>query len=167
MANKETDDLTDYPTTFLEAEGTQTKKALKIAHRYGCVEEGLLPMKGKLANISRAAFYTSASRYRIASYHNLGQDLDAWKRWIAFNGSILNRLDVDRTWNTATKNRGILDEYQPSTTRGGHAVCLVGYTKNHLIVRNSWGTSWGHKGFAYASNAYAIDAFTEAYGVVL
>jgi C1A family cysteine protease len=32
-------------------------------------------------------------------------------------------------------------------------------------VRNSWGTDWGDKGFAYASLAYAQDAFTEAYGV--
>ena len=29
----------------------------------------------------------------------------------------------------------------------------------------SWGTGWGDKGFAYASLAYAQEAFTEAYGV--
>jgi C1A family cysteine protease len=34
-------------------------------------------------------------------------------------------------------------------------------------VRNSWGLAWGDKGFAYASDAYAAAAFTEAYGVVL
>jgi len=36
-----------------------------------------------------------------------------------------------------------------------------------IRFRNSWGTGWGHRGFAYASNAYAQDAFTEAYGAVL
>ena len=44
-------------------------------------------------------------------------------------------------------------------------MALVGYDQNQFIVRNSWGTSWGNKGFAYASNAYAAAAFTEAYGV--
>ena len=43
----------------------------------------------------------------------------------------------------------------PNTKRerliGGHAVLLVGYdkTKKVFIVRNSWGTSWGIKGYFY------------------
>jgi C1A family cysteine protease len=44
-------------------------------------------------------------------------------------------------------------------------VALIGYDQNQLIVRNSWGAGWGDKGFAYASNAYAAAAFTEANGV--
>ena len=39
---------------------------------------------------------------------------------------------------------------------------MVGYTSTGFIIRNSWGTGWGDKGFAYASNAYAKKAFTEA-----
>lgn len=167
MANKETDELTRYPTTFLESDGTQTKLALKIAQKYGCVEESILPMKGDLCSLSRAAFYTQAARFRISSYHNLGRDLNAWKTWIAQKGPVLTRLDVDQTWDLATENGGELNSYQPDTARGGHAVCLVGYTPTSLIVRNSWGTNWGDKGFAYASNEYAKLAFTEAYGAVV
>jgi len=43
----------------------------------------------------------------------------------------------------------------PNTKRekllGGHAVLLVGYdkTKKVFIVRNSWGTNWGAKGYFY------------------
>jgi len=168
MANKETDEITSYPTTFLEKTGTQTKLALGIARRYGCVLERDLPMKGKLAMMTRAAFYTKAAKLRISSYHNLGKNLDRWRMWIAFQGPILTRLGVDKTWDQASLTGGHLDVYKPNTVRGGHAVCLVGYTEDYFIVRNSWGTNWGDEGFAYASNKYAAAAFDDdTYGAVL
>jgi C1A family cysteine protease len=167
MANKETDEITSYPTTFIETAGTQTKLALRVAQRFGCVTEDVLPMDGELSTLSRAAFYSKATKLRISSYHNLGRDLDKWKKWLASQGPILTRLNVDKTWDRASLTEGYLEEYQPTTVRGGHAVCLVGYTKEYFIVRNSWGTNWGDGGVAYASNDYTSEAFTEAYGAVL
>lgn len=34
---------------------------------------------------------------------------------------------------------------------GGHAQCIVDYdkTKRYFTIRNSWGTNWGDKGYAY------------------
>lgn len=31
---------------------------------------------------------------------------------------------------------------------GGHAIAIVGYTQDGFIIQNSWGPSWGNKGFA-------------------
>ncbi len=31
---------------------------------------------------------------------------------------------------------------------GGHAIAIVGYTREGFIIQNSWGEKWGHKGFA-------------------
>ena len=167
MANKETDEITSYPTTFIETAGTQTKLALRVARNYGCVLEQDLPMEGSLSPLKAAVFYTKAAKLRISSYHNLGTDQDSWRRWIALQGPILTRLGVDRTWDLASQTNGHLATYQPDTVRGGHAVCLVGYTDEYFIVRNSWGEDWGENGFAYAHNDYAKEAFTEAYGAVL
>ena len=167
MANKETDRITDFPTTFIEAAGTQTKRALRIARNYGCVAERILPMSGRLSRLSTAQFYALAAKYRIASYHNLGRNRARWRRWLCHQEPILARLVVDRTWMQATDTGGELEDYRPLEEDGGHAVCLVGYTADRFIVRNSWGTGWGDGGFAYASEKYAAKAITEAYGAVL
>jgi C1A family cysteine protease len=170
MASKETDQFNSAPTTFIEAAGTSIKTALDVSRKYGAVREKVLPFaSGALFSGDEKAFYPRAARYKIASYFNLSlrraSDIEAWRRWIAQNGPILTRLNVDRTWNDARDTDGNLDTYEEDTAGGGHAVALVGYTPDRFIVRNSWGTTWGDKGFGYASLAYAQDAFNEAYGV--
>jgi C1A family cysteine protease len=165
MASKETDQFMSSPSTFIENAGTSLKAALDIARKFGAVKETVLPFSGALYPGTPETFYAVAAQMKIQSYFNLGSSLDAWRRWLATRGPILTRLDVDRTWDDASDNAGNLDVYQPKTKRGGHAVALVGYTPDRFIVRNSWGTGWGDRGFAYASLAYAQDAFTEAYGI--
>jgi papain like protease len=163
MAAKETDAFTTQPTTFIDSDGTSLKAALDIARRYGAVKDNVLPFEsGKLYSGDVKSFYALAAQLKINSYFNLGRDLPAWKAWLASKGPILVRLDVDATWDDARNTKGNLDLYRPKTARGGHAVALVGYTPDRFIVRNSWGTTWGEKGFGYASSAYAQTAFTES-----
>lgn len=169
MAAKEMDEFTDAPTAFIESDGTSLKAALDVARKYGTVLDGMLPFgTGRLYPDDTETFYATAAQGKIGSYFNLRRDPMAWRRWLATQGPILVRLDVDRTFDNAKAARGKLARYYPNDARGGHAVAFVGYTKDHFIVGNSWGVeAWGDKGFAYASNAYAEAAFTEAYGVVL
>ncbi len=61
MADKETDEITSFPTTFIEKAGTQTKLALRVARNYGCVLEKDLPMNGQLSMLTSAAFYAKAA----------------------------------------------------------------------------------------------------------
>jgi C1A family cysteine protease len=170
MASKETDQFHSAPTTFIEAAGTSIKTALDVSRKYGAVREKVLPFSsGALFTGQEKAFDARAAQFKISSYFNLSlrrpSDIEEWRRWLAQNGPILTRLNVDRTWNDARDTGGNLDTYRRETAGGGHAVALVGYTPDRFIVRNSWGTTWGDKGFGYASFAYAQDAFTEAYGV--
>jgi hypothetical protein len=167
MAAKETDEFTSQPTTFIESDGTSLKSALDIARNYGCVKDQELPFgSGKLYPGEPEDFYATASQLKIASYVNLGREPGTWRRWLATKGPILTRLTCDRVWMNAKATGGVLQQYDPMSADGGHAVAFVGYDQSMFIVRNSWGVSeWGDKGFAYASNAYAAAAFTEAYGV--
>ena len=173
MAAKETEIFKSRPTSFIETDGTSLKGALDIARKFGVVTGSILPFENPqgspelYAAGDESTFYALAAQRRITSYFNLGKNLANWRSWIANNGPILVRLDVDQAWDDATTNHGILDLYNVNHTRGGHCVALVGYTPDRFIIRNSWGADWGDKGFAYASEAYSASAFTEAYGVTL
>jgi hypothetical protein len=167
MAAKETDTYTSYASTFLELDGTSLKSALDVARKFGTVKDDVLPFEPpKLYQGEARTFYTLASQLRIVSYHNLGINQDDWRKWLAQNGPILARLDVDDTWQNASAAKPNLDDYHEPSQPAGHAVTIVGYTPDRFIIRNSWGKGWGDKGFAYASLSYA-KAFDEAYGVMV
>ena len=169
MGAKETDEFVSQPTTFIEQEGTSLKAALDVARKFGAVTDSVLPFgSGTLYQGEAPTLYALAARLKITCYFNLGSQLDDWKAWLATQGPILTRLEVDATWDAAKDTKGNLDAYRPETRRGGHAVAFVGYTPTRFVVRNSWGTSaWGDAGFGYASYDYARAAFTEAYGVTI
>lgn len=170
MSSKETDTLTGYPETFIEGAGTTLKAAVDISRKFGVVPDAVLPFKINTLMYSgdEKAFFATAAQRKISSYFNLGKDPAKWRAWIANNGPILAALNVDKTWDDAAATKGKLDVFQPNTTRGGHAITVVGYTQDRFIIRNSWGTGWGDKGFGYASEAYIAGGFAnESYGVVL
>lgn len=176
MASKEMDEDSTNPTTFVDDAGTSLKTALDVARKFGCVKDSLLPFnhnslyEGKEDDIVKIA-----AKYKIKSYYNLMKKhikhhrLEVFRMWLASgNGPIFTCLDVDKSWDNALETKGHLRTYRPYKNPGGHAVCIVGYTPDYFIIRNSWGaTGWGDKGFAYAHNAYMMKAFTEAYGVVM
>ena len=166
MASKETDPFTSRPTTFIETEGTSIKTSLDVARKFGVVRDSVLPFRTNALYPGRGTtFYALAAQLKVVAYFNLGTNLSNWRTWLATKGPILTRLDVDDPWQDASTTTGKLDEYKPETRHGGHAVAVVGYRPGRFIIRNSWGADWRDKGFAYASLAYAQEAFTEAYGV--
>lgn len=167
MAAKESDEFISRPTSFIERSGTSLKAALNVVRKFGVVTEDVLPFSAShLFPDTTKKFYILASQLRISRYANLGRDLNRWRQWLATNGPILTRLDCDQAWMNADQTNGDLDNYL-FVRPAGHAVALVGYTEDRFIVRNSWGIDWGDGGFAYASQRYAQDAFTEAYGVAI
>ena len=171
MGSKELDGYTARPETFIEGAGTSLKTAMDVARKYGVVTEAVLPfhIATKMYVGDENTFYATAAQRKISSYFNLRKDVNQWKAWLAAHGPILVGLSVDATWDNAAATGGNLDTFQPSTVRGGHAVAAVGYRADgRIIIRNSWGTSWGDQGFGYASPAYIAAAFfDESYGATV
>jgi C1A family cysteine protease len=169
MASKERDEFRNRPTSFVEEAGTSLKAAMDVARRYGFALERQLPFAVDTSMWvgSENSLFVSAARRRI-SYVNLGLDLRRWKSWLATNGPIMAGLWVDDSWMSVGTN-GMLRPWDAASAYGGHAVTIVGYRKDgRFIVRNSWGTGWGYRGFAYATPAYLrAGFFPESYGATV
>lgn len=171
MASKETDEFQSRPETFIEGAGTSLKAALDVARKHGTAVASDLPfhITTNMYLGDENTFYANCAQRKIASYFNMQKNTANWKTWLATKGPVMVALNVDASWDNAKANGGKIDTFQPNTTRGGHAVAVVGYrTDGRFIVRNSWGTNWGDKGFGYVSPAYiAAGFFNESYGVTI
>jgi hypothetical protein len=175
MAAKETDEDTERPTTFIEKAPTTLKAALAISRNYGLVTTEDIPFDGGDATGPRSGmfagnieeFYAVASRYRIDAYFDLGNtDFGAYRLWLQEVGPILLRIVVDGPFEQASGAANLATFDAASMKPGGHAVALVGWRADGtFILRNSWGTTWGERGYAYPTEAYLGMCVREAYGV--
>jgi hypothetical protein len=167
MSAKETDAREDYPSTFLEEDGTSLKAGLEVIRKFGAVLEDELPWEGGLATGSPAAFVKSAGTRRIAAYFNLGDDdrekrFAGWRQWLSEHGPVAVLIQMDKHIEA-----GPLDAFDAASITGDHSAALFGYGTDHFLLRSSWGPQWGDGGYARMSLAYAEQAVIESYGVIV
>lgn len=98
-----------------------------------------MTIKEALHYIYKHGVNSKAGLMKIRKYAMVKSDY-MLKQAILMNGPCLAALKVYNFnfefWN---KNDG---EYQ-----GGHCISIIGWNKNGFIIRNSWGSSWGNKGY--------------------
>ncbi len=168
MAAKETDEWSSSPTTFIEQEGTSLKAALDVARRHGAVTDRVIPFRsGRLFQGDPLTFRALASKMKIRNYFGLHTPGEEWRWWLAVNGPIVARLEVDDAFSEATRTSSELRHHGAGTGYGAHAVTIVGYRPDGFLVRNSWGRAWGSRGFAWMTDEYAAKAVEEAYAITV
>jgi hypothetical protein len=172
MSAKETDARDEYPSTFLESDGTSLKAGLDVVRKFGAVLESELPWSGALSTAEPEAYYKSARRRRIMAYFNLGDDsvpdrsvfFDEWRRWMHENGPVLVLVALDGKLDTPGHG---LDAFDRDAANGSHAAALFGYGPDYFLLRSTWGPGWGDGGYARMSLQYTAEAVIESYGVML
>ena len=102
-----------------------------------------------------AAHYQIQKYYRITSPAERKHTLQTGYPFV-FGFAVYDSFETEQVARTGMVPLPTQSEH----LLGGHAVMAVGYdeAKEVYIVRNSWGVSWGDRGYCYMPFAYLDDA---------
>jgi hypothetical protein len=143
--------------------GSSMYKAIQGLKQYGACSEELWPNdKSMILEIPDQPSYDQGINFKITDAEYIATNLDLWKQTLAEGYPIAFCINTFQSFDAATKNRGRVPIPKPSdnvrTTHGWHAMLCVGYSDpdSSFIVRNSWGSEWGDKGYCYIPYDYVI-----------
>lgn len=144
-------------------EGSFPRNAAKAVQQYGVPTEQAWPFSEKDVNTEIPwDVMQQMSQFRLVAWHRI--DSQGLERC----ADVANAIKQGYPVCFATEVDQAFEDYmgkgliQPAhASLGGHAMCLVGYRMNGVKFefrgQNSWGTSWGDRGFYWASQDFVID----------
>ena len=132
--------------------GAEIRDGVKSVNKQGVCPEEMLPYDiNKFAEKPNAACYKAALGHQVLSYHRVQRTLEQMKSCLAEGFPFVFGFTVfDSFESKEVSKAGKLNLPEKSEKiLGGHAVLAVGYddADKRFIVRNSWGTDWGLKGY--------------------
>jgi len=118
-------------------------KVYDYAKRSGRLgEENSIPYQGKERSCNYKSKKNGLIAFKINGYTNARGD-SAHAAALSSSGPL--SVAYTCTKNFFKYNGGIYTER--SCSGGGHAVTSVGYTSSYFLMKNSWGTSFGERGY--------------------
>jgi len=161
-------------------DGTFLRNVAQAAVKYGFPEEKFWPYSdasgpgapfSKMPSISafwaaidRSARFSKPQYFRIESTG--AQRIDDVKRAIAAGYCIAFGTDVSEDFCNGNLGTGPIPPPVALPIAGGHAMTIAGYDAAGVDVVNSWGDSWGNKGWCRFSWDYITWAKTDDMWIV-
>lgn len=153
--------------------GASISDSLDVVSKNGCPHESLWWYNtAKFKVKPNQTVVADAAKHKVSNYSQVDNaNLNTMQACLSSGYPITIGFTVyDSFESQAVADTGIVPMPNEKTEQvlGGHAVLIVGYnnSKNWFVVRNSWGTGWGDKGYFYMPYAYftnsnlASDAWT-------
>jgi len=138
-------------------EGSTIRDCINILYKDGVVPEFLYPyVESKIFN-NPSEFLEKYSRFcKCLGFENISRKVI--KQYLLLDNPVLCGIKLfDSVYSDEVKNSGIInysEEYDKIL--GGHCIILVGFddSKKYYKKINSWGSTWGDKGFGYLPYDY-------------
>jgi C1A family cysteine protease len=143
--------------------GAQVRDGIKSVATLGAPPETDWPYDiQKFAQQPPPSAYTDAKQDIVTSYSRVSQNLSQMQGCLAEGYPFVFGFTVyDSFESDAVAQTGIVPMPAPGeNVLGGHCVLAVGYDnkKRNFIIRNSWGSSWGIKGYCLMPYEYLLDS---------
>lgn len=148
--------------TVASDSGAQIRDGIKSVGKQGDCPEKLWPYDiAKFAEKPSASCYQNAVKHKAILYQRVSRAASQMKGCLASGYPFVFGFSVYDSFMSGTvaktghaKLPGAKDKLE-----GGHAVLAVGYddANQWFVVRNSWGTGWGIKGYFTLPYAYLAD----------
>ena len=150
--------------------GAYVRDALRSLVTYGTCKEETFPYlksgenSSNFAEVPPSAAYTEALKYQALTYLNIPSgntssqrnDALATLKGLLVKGYAFMAGFVCYS-NVYNAVKGLIPLPNRSVI-GGHAICITGYDDKRQVFKfkNSWGSSWGDKGFGYLPYQYLL-----------
>ena len=154
--------------TVMSDSGAMIRDGIKTLAALGVCSEKKWPyVLSTFTEKPSAACYAEAKKHVVRTYHRI-VGLSDMRACLAEGYPFVFGFSVYESFESAkVAKSGVLNMPKSGESQvGGHAVCAVGYDDKgkRLLVRNSWGTAWGMKGYFtmpydYAANRDLSDDF--------
>lgn len=148
--------------TIKKDSGAFIRDGMKVISKLGVCTEIMWPYNVEKFTVKPVkSAYVEAKNHQAIEYMRINDTINKMKQCLAdgypfvFGFTVYDSFDAEQVRKT-----GIMTMPKKSEkSQGGHAVMAIGYDdkKQHFIIRNSWGTWWGDKGYFYMPYDYISD----------
>lgn len=150
--------------------GMYFNDAIKVIDNYGMLPEEDMPFNEKLftynpnpskedieqqnkdvAEVPTSTMIQKAKKFKVSQGWVNINSVHAMKKALSSGYPVVFGVLIFDSFYKTKSDGLIAIPKDDEKNHGGHAIVAVGYdnAKRHLIIRNSWGTQWGDKGYAY------------------